>query len=183
MAYFFYKQGLWKQSFGGSDGQSYGRWKVLKKGDTFSQTDQKWSEVKWNHSVVSNSFDPVDCRAPGFSVYGTSQARILEWVAISFSRNKSEPNINTAKKFLSTLNNLASWSWKTIYTANFPIILSSFFNISISHCVGQICYCAKNPILKWKKEPQDRTRRLKKNHEKPTVDDKLHFLCVKSLFL
>ena len=30
--------------------------------------------------------DPVDCSLPGSSVYGTSQARILEWAAISFSR-------------------------------------------------------------------------------------------------
>ena len=31
--------------------------------------------------------DPVDCVAlPGSSVHGISQARMLEWVAISFSR-------------------------------------------------------------------------------------------------
>ena len=30
--------------------------------------------------------DPVDCGPPGFSVHGISQARILEWVAISFSK-------------------------------------------------------------------------------------------------
>ena len=30
--------------------------------------------------------DPMDCSPPGSSVYGISQARILEWVAISFSR-------------------------------------------------------------------------------------------------
>ena len=30
--------------------------------------------------------DPVDCSPPGFSVPGISQARILEWVAISFSK-------------------------------------------------------------------------------------------------
>ena len=29
--------------------------------------------------------DPIDCRLPGSSVHGISQARILEWVAISFS--------------------------------------------------------------------------------------------------
>ena len=29
--------------------------------------------------------DPVDCSLPGSSVHGISQARILEWVAISFS--------------------------------------------------------------------------------------------------
>ena len=30
--------------------------------------------------------DPMDCSLPGFSVHGISQARILEWVAIPFSR-------------------------------------------------------------------------------------------------
>ena len=30
--------------------------------------------------------DPVDCNLPGFSVHGILQARILEWVTISFSR-------------------------------------------------------------------------------------------------
>ena len=29
--------------------------------------------------------DPVVCSPPGLSVHGTSQARILEWVAISFA--------------------------------------------------------------------------------------------------
>ena len=33
--------------------------------------------------------DPMDCSAPGSSVHGISQARILEWVAISFSRGSS----------------------------------------------------------------------------------------------
>ena len=35
--------------------------------------------------------DPVDCNLPGFSVHGNSQAGILEWVAISFSRGSSKP--------------------------------------------------------------------------------------------
>ena len=30
--------------------------------------------------------DPMDCSPPGSSVHGIFQARILEWVAISFSR-------------------------------------------------------------------------------------------------
>ena len=30
-------------------------------------------------------FNPLDCSQPGFSVHGISQARIVEWVAISFS--------------------------------------------------------------------------------------------------
>ena len=31
---------------------------------------------------------PMDCIPPGFSVHGISQARILKWVAISFSVSK-----------------------------------------------------------------------------------------------
>ena len=31
--------------------------------------------------------DPMDCSLPGFSVHGIFQARVLEWVAISFSRD------------------------------------------------------------------------------------------------
>ena len=34
--------------------------------------------------------DPIDNRPPGSSVPGILQARILEWVAISFSRSKPE---------------------------------------------------------------------------------------------
>ena len=35
--------------------------------------------------------DPMDCSLPGSSVHGSFQARILEWVAISFSRRSSWP--------------------------------------------------------------------------------------------
>ena len=37
-------------------------------------------------SVMSKSCNPMDCSPPGSSVCGVLQARILEWVAISFSR-------------------------------------------------------------------------------------------------
>ena len=35
--------------------------------------------------------NPMDCSPPGFSVHGILQARILEWVAIPFSRGFSRP--------------------------------------------------------------------------------------------
>ena len=52
-----------------------------------------------NHSVnvseVAHSCptlcDPMDCSLPGSSVRGIFQAKILEWVAISFSRRSSQP--------------------------------------------------------------------------------------------
>ena len=39
--------------------------------------------------------DPRDCSPPGSSVHGTFQARILEWVTISFSRGSSQPRDRT----------------------------------------------------------------------------------------
>ena len=33
--------------------------------------------------------DPMDCSLPGSSIYGIFQARVLEWVAIAFSRGSS----------------------------------------------------------------------------------------------
>ena len=39
--------------------------------------------------------DPMECSLPGSSVHGILQARILEWVAISFSRGSSQPRDGT----------------------------------------------------------------------------------------
>ena len=39
--------------------------------------------------------DRMDCSTSGSSVYGIFQARILEWVAISFSRGSSRPRDQT----------------------------------------------------------------------------------------
>ena len=40
-------------------------------------------------------WDPMDCSPPGSSLHGILQARILEWVAISFSRGSSRPRDQT----------------------------------------------------------------------------------------
>ena len=37
-------------------------------------------------------WDPLDCSLPGSSIHGIFQARILEWIAISFSRGSSRPS-------------------------------------------------------------------------------------------
>ena len=38
--------------------------------------------------------NPMDCSLPGFSFSGIFQATILEWVAISYSRESSQPESN-----------------------------------------------------------------------------------------
>ena len=56
-----------------------------------------WSEVKWSEVAQScpTLCNPMDCSLPGFSIHGIFQARILEWVAISFSRGSSQPRDQT----------------------------------------------------------------------------------------
>ena len=48
-----------------------------------------------NRSEAAQSYltlcDPMVCSLPGSSVHGIFQARVLEWVAISFSRGSSRP--------------------------------------------------------------------------------------------
>ena len=46
------------------------------------------SEVAQSYPTLCN---PIDCSLPGSSIHGILQARILEWVAISFSRRSSWP--------------------------------------------------------------------------------------------
>ena len=56
-------------------------------------------EITISESEVAQSCptlcDPVDGSPPGSSVHGILQARILEWVAISFSRGSSRPRDRT----------------------------------------------------------------------------------------
>ena len=40
-------------------------------------------------------WDPINCSPPGFSFHGIFQGRILEWVAIFYSRGSSQPGDQT----------------------------------------------------------------------------------------
>ena len=44
--------------------------------------------------------DPMDCSLLGSFVYGILQARILEWVPISFSRGSSPPRDRTQVSYI-----------------------------------------------------------------------------------
>ena len=46
-------------------------------------------------SCVQLFVDPMDCSLLGSSVHGILKARILEWVAIPFSRESSQPRVQT----------------------------------------------------------------------------------------
>ena len=54
------------------------------------------SVCAWMLSHVWHFVTPIDCSPPGSSVHGILQARIPEWVVISFSRGSSRPRDQTA---------------------------------------------------------------------------------------
>ena len=63
-----------------------------------SRTDSSWKVFVVVVLLLSCVWlcDPVDCSPPGSSVHGISQARILQWAAISFSRESSQPRDQTS---------------------------------------------------------------------------------------
>ena len=66
----------------------------------FKTNKQAFKKSLVSHSVVWLFCDRMNCRPPGSSVHGISQARILEWVAISFCRGSSPPRDSTRASWL-----------------------------------------------------------------------------------
>ena len=62
----------------------------------------RWHDIIYIHKTLNEVTqscptlcDPIDGSLPGSSVHGIFQARVLEWVAISFSREFSQPRDQT----------------------------------------------------------------------------------------
>jgi len=69
--------------------------------------------------------DPMDCSLPGSSVHGIFQARILEWVAISFSISSLYHSEKAAEKWKTNRGQSVYWSYAR-YQCNQNLLLSSF---------------------------------------------------------
>ena len=70
---------------------------------------------------MSNSCNPMNCSLPGSSVHGILQARILEWVAISFSRGTSDPGIKPRSPALQQMLYQLSYAGK--HTTHFIAVV------------------------------------------------------------
>ena len=72
---------------------------LKKKNSDICYMNEPWRYYfKWNSSIAQSCLtlcNPMDCSLPGSSIYGIFQARVLEWVAISFSRGSSRPRNRT----------------------------------------------------------------------------------------
>ena len=94
--------------------------------------------------------NPMDCNLPRFSVHGILQARILEWIAISFSMRSSHPKDWTwvsciGKQILYHLSHLLC------YNFNFHRFVVSIGNIFISCALILHPASSINPLIaeKW----------------------------------
>ena len=83
----------------------------------------------FSHSVVSDSAPPLDCSLPSPSIQGVFQARILEQVAISYSRGSSQPRDRIRISSVSWISRWDSLSLappgKSIYTLVTTFALNS----------------------------------------------------------
>ena len=62
----------------------------------FAQVPELVTAVESESEVAQSSptlCDPIDCSLPGSSVHGIFQAIVLEWIAISFSRDLPNPGL------------------------------------------------------------------------------------------
>ena len=92
--------------------------------------------------------NPMDCSPPGSSVHEIFQARILEWVAISFSRESSHPRDRTrvsctAGRFFYWLSYF-SFIWASLIVQlgkNLPVIQETTLrSLWIDSWVRKICW-------------------------------------------
>ena len=68
-----------------------------------------WTEYRGKVEVLAAQLcltlcDLMDCSPPGSSVYGLLQTRILEWVAIPFSKGSSRPRNQTFTSYVSCMD-------------------------------------------------------------------------------
>ena len=73
----------------------------------------------------------MDCSLPGSSIHGIFQARVLEWVAFSFSRVYSPPRDRTQASSISCINRWVLYHWVTWETS---ITKSQYITLATDIC-------------------------------------------------
>ena len=86
--------------------------------------------------------DPMDCSLPGFSIQGIFQARILEWVAISFSRSSWPRDWNWVSCIVSRCFTI--WATREVQ--------DSWVQIAEVHIKGMISVSPDSPIFPYKEK-------------------------------
>ena len=94
----------WQTIFLGGGPQNHCRW-WLQPGNskTLSPWNKSYDQPRMKESEVTQSCptlcNPMDCSLPRSSVHGIFQARVLEWVAISFSNDQPRQHIKKQRHY------------------------------------------------------------------------------------
>ena len=86
-------------------------WTFKTKNDLLYRTTKQEPEVT---QLCPTLCDPMDCSLPGSSIHEIFQARILEWVTISFSRRSSQPR-DWTQVFRMVGRHFTVWATKEVF--------------------------------------------------------------------
>ena len=110
--------------------------------------------------------DPIDCSPAGFSVHWILQARILDWVAISFSRGSSWPRDRTHVSCVSCIGRLvlyhcATWeAWLNlrqmcVSQCRTYFVSPTFAAKESGKCRFQFTYIGRTQSIEWRLRKQN----------------------------
>ena len=106
--------------------------------------------------------DPMDCNPPDSSVHGIFQARILDWVAISYSRGYSQPRDQT---YISRVSCIGRWI--LYHPGSLKVSLSS---VQLLSCTTKNTLPSKTLLQIWwrnqKLSRQAKVKRIQLHHRK-----------------
>ena len=101
-------------------------WKIEEDLDSFREECNCWYGeecVCWKWKVTQSCptfYYTMDCSPPGSSVHRILQARILEWVALTFSRGSSQPR---------------GWTWVSCIAGRFLTLWAT----RVNSCECRVC--------------------------------------------
>ena len=96
----------------------------------------------------------VDCSPPGSSVHGISQARIQDWLAISYSRGSSQPKDGTHVSCIScigrwVLYNSATWEAQQGINIKFLIVGKLKISFRLKRCCCSVSKSSLTLQIPW----------------------------------
>ena len=99
-----------------------------------------WCACVMSLQLCPTLYDPMNCSLPGSSVCEILQARMLEWVAVTSSRESSRPKYRTCVSYISCID-----KWDSLPLAphsklikNNKMVLFIFYSQDQVQCIGHI---------------------------------------------